>query len=51
MGVRVDGAGTWDVFLRLNGVDLVFGFVALVWNGEKADAVNGRVGCTEPGNS
>lgn len=47
VGKKCAGAG--DVFLRLDGVDLVFGFVALVGNREKADAVNGGVGRAKPG--
>jgi hypothetical protein len=48
--VREECAGAGDVFLRLHGVDLVFGFVSFVGNGEKADAVDGRVGHAEPRN-
>ena len=43
MGVRVNGARARDVFLGLHGVDLIFDFVALGRNGEKADAVDGRI--------
>ena len=48
--VREKCAGTGDVFFRLHSVDLVFGFVSFIGNGEKADVVNGRVGGTQPGN-
>ena len=50
IGVREKCAGAGDVFLRLHGVDLVFGFVSFVGYGEKADAVDGGVGHAEPRN-
>jgi hypothetical protein len=49
--VREKCAGAWDVFFGLHGVDLVFGFVALVRNGEKTHAVDGRVSGAKPRNA
>jgi hypothetical protein len=46
--VRENCARAWNVFFRLNGVNLVFGLVALIRNGQQADAVNGRVGRAKP---
>jgi len=46
--VRENCARAWNVFFRLNGVNLVFDLVALIRNGEQADAVNGRVGRAKP---
>ena len=48
--VRENCARAWNVFFRLNGVDLVFDFVALVGYGEQADAMDGGVGGAKPGN-
>lgn len=53
-GIFVDvgkqGAGARNVFFRMNFIDLVFSFVALVGNGEHADAVDRRVGDAESRN-
>jgi len=49
-GVGEEGAGAGDVFFGLDGVNLVFGFVAFVGDGEQADAMDGGVGGTELGN-
>ena len=48
--VGKDCAGAGKVFFGSECVDLVFGFVALIGNREKADAVDGRVGHAEPRN-
>jgi hypothetical protein len=49
-GVREKRARAGDVLFRLHGINLVLGFVALVGNGQKADAVDNGVGRAEPGN-
>ena len=49
-GVRKKCARARNVFFGLNGVDLIFGFVSFVGNGEKADTVDGGVGRAKPGN-
>jgi hypothetical protein len=49
-GVREKCACARDIFLWLDGVDLVFGLVSLVGDGKKADTVYGGVGRAEPGN-
>ena len=48
--VREKRARTGDIFFGSHSVDLVFDFVALVGNGEKADVVNGRIGGAKAGN-
>ena len=45
--VGKDCAGAGKVFFGGHRVDLIFGFVALVGNRKKADAVDGRVGRTQ----
>lgn len=48
--VGKQGTGARNVFFGMNLVDLVFGFVALIGNGEHADAVDRRVGHAEARN-
>jgi len=47
LGVGKEGAGARDVFFGAEGVDLVFDLVALVGDGEQADAVHERIGCAK----
>jgi len=47
LGVGEDCAGAGNVFFGSDGVELKFGFAGFVRNGEKADAMNGRVGRAE----
>jgi hypothetical protein len=49
--VREKRAGARNVFFGLHGVELIFGFVALVRNSEKAHTVDGRVRGAEAWNS
>jgi len=42
IGVGKEGAGAGDVFFGMSFVELVFGLVSLLGNGEHADAMNGR---------
>lgn len=51
IGVGKQGAGAGDVFLGMDGVDGVLRFVALVGNGEHADAMDRGVGSAESGNT
>lgn len=50
LGMREKCARAGNVFFGSHSVDLVFDFIALVGNGEKADMVNGGVGNAKPGN-
>jgi hypothetical protein len=49
VGVGEEGAGAGDVFFGMNGVDLIFHFVAFVGNEEHADAMDGGSGSSELG--
>jgi hypothetical protein len=51
VGVRKEGSGAGDVFFGAEGVNLEIGFVALVRDREKANAVNGRSRSAKFGNS
>lgn len=50
VGMGEESAGAGDVLFGADGVDLVVGFVALVWNGQKAEAVDGGGGSSEARN-
>jgi hypothetical protein len=50
LGVRENRAGTGDVLFWSYGVDLIFGFVALGGDGEKANAVNRGARRAQAGN-
>ncbi len=47
--MREERAGAGDVFFGMDGVDLVFDFVAFVRNGEDAQAMDGRSGRAKVG--
>jgi hypothetical protein len=49
VGVGEEGAAAGDVFFGMDGVDLVFHFVAFVGNEEYADAMDGGSGGSELG--